>query len=287
MNCHNGEKYLKKSLDSLINQSYDNWELIFWDNQSQDNSKKILESYKEKKFKYFYNEKKTTLYKARNLGIKKATGDYICFLDTDDFWAPNKLEKQKIFFQSNPSINVVYGNYFIINEKLNTKKLAHKTKNLPRGKIFLSLLENYRVGLLTLCFKKNIFLKFDERFDIIGDFDSVLKISKKEKFGVIDEPLSFYRFHNDNFSLLNKNKHFNELKTWYEENIKFDNKISDKIKNKFINEIKEIKLIALILNGKKTKALSLIFEINSLFKIIRFIIFLFIPATFLKYFINR
>ena len=56
MNCYNGEKYLEESLKSVINQSYQNWELIFWDNLSEDNSKKIFEKYKDKRFKYFISD---------------------------------------------------------------------------------------------------------------------------------------------------------------------------------------------------------------------------------------
>ena len=53
MNCYNGEKYLQESLDSVINQTYKNWELIFWDNQSKDKSSEIFKSYKDKRLKYF------------------------------------------------------------------------------------------------------------------------------------------------------------------------------------------------------------------------------------------
>ena len=62
MNCHNGEKYLKKSVASIINQSYSNWELIFWDNKSSDNSAKILKDFKDKRIKYFYSKKKKLFY---------------------------------------------------------------------------------------------------------------------------------------------------------------------------------------------------------------------------------
>ena len=86
MNCYNGEKYLNDSLNSLLSQNYSNWELIFWDNISTDNSKKIFESYKDKRFKYYSATKHEILYKARNLAIKKTSGDYIAFLDTDDIW---------------------------------------------------------------------------------------------------------------------------------------------------------------------------------------------------------
>ena len=76
MNCYNGEKYLDESLKSIINQSYKNWELIFWDNVSTDDSKKIFDKYKDKRFNYFLAKEHTVLYEARNLAIKKANGDF-------------------------------------------------------------------------------------------------------------------------------------------------------------------------------------------------------------------
>ena len=60
MNCHNGERYLKKSVYSIINQTYRNWELIFWDNKSSDNSAKIIKSFKDKRIKYYYSKKKNS-----------------------------------------------------------------------------------------------------------------------------------------------------------------------------------------------------------------------------------
>ena len=70
MNCHNGQKFLNDSLKSLFKQSYKNWELIFFDNNSEDNSKKIVKSFKEKELNFFL-VKKLNLYNARNLAIKK------------------------------------------------------------------------------------------------------------------------------------------------------------------------------------------------------------------------
>ena len=66
LNCYNGEKYLKDALETVINQSYYNWELIFWDNKSNDRSKKIFDTYKSKKLKYFQSKEHTSLYEARN-----------------------------------------------------------------------------------------------------------------------------------------------------------------------------------------------------------------------------
>ena len=102
MNCYNGEKYLTESLNSLLKQTYQNWELIFWDNISSDNSKKIFEKYKDERFKYFLSDRHMVLYGARNLAIKKAKGEFLAFLDTDDIWLKNKLDLQvKLFLNKN------------------------------------------------------------------------------------------------------------------------------------------------------------------------------------------
>ena len=73
MNCYNGERYLRESLSSVLNQTYKNWELIFWDNKSQDESVKIFKAYDEKRFKLFHASKHTILYEARNLAIQKTS----------------------------------------------------------------------------------------------------------------------------------------------------------------------------------------------------------------------
>ena len=130
MNCFNGEKYLKKSLESILDQTYQNWELIFWDNQSSDNSKEIYKSYEDPRFKYFFSDKHTNLHEARNLALDKAKGDFIAFLDTDDWWLSNKLEKQIPFFK-NEEIKLVYGNCWIYKENSIRKKRIYSKKILP------------------------------------------------------------------------------------------------------------------------------------------------------------
>ena len=77
LNCYNGELYLKKAIDSIIDQTYKNWELVFWDNQSTDKSKKIFKSYKDRRLKYFKSKKHTTLYAARNLAAGKTKGKFL------------------------------------------------------------------------------------------------------------------------------------------------------------------------------------------------------------------
>ena len=79
MNCYNGEVYLYESIKSVLSQTYENWELIFWDNQSSDLSKKIFENFQDKRLKYYYAQEHTTLYRARDLAIKKSNGEFIAF----------------------------------------------------------------------------------------------------------------------------------------------------------------------------------------------------------------
>ena len=98
MNCYNGDKFLEKSLKSIINQTYKKWELIFWDNNSNDNSKKYLKNLKINVLNTTNQKKLLNLYHARNLAIKHAKGKYICFLDVDDLWVKKKLESQIKFF---------------------------------------------------------------------------------------------------------------------------------------------------------------------------------------------
>ena len=152
LNCYNGSQYLKEALNSIQNQSYKNWELIFWDNQSKDKSKEILKSFKNKKFKYFLSKKHTSLYAARNLAISKAKGKFISFIDSDDTWESDKLKKQIKFFKEK-NVAVVYGNSWIRREETNKKKIFIKEK-IKDGYIHDNLITSYNVGILTAIIKK-------------------------------------------------------------------------------------------------------------------------------------
>ena len=89
MNCYNGDRFLRQAIDSVYCQTYDNWEIIFWDNASTDSSAKIARSYDDK-IRYFLATKNTPLGEARNLALNKASGKYVAFLDCDDLYFPNK-----------------------------------------------------------------------------------------------------------------------------------------------------------------------------------------------------
>ena len=126
INCFNGEKYLCEALDSVIIQTYKNWEIIFWDNQSTDKSAEIFKSYKDSRLKYYCaSSHANILYEAKNYALQKANGDFIAFLDVDDWWLPNKLDKQIPLFDD-PDVALVYGNLWRLFEKKIRKKFIEK-----------------------------------------------------------------------------------------------------------------------------------------------------------------
>ena len=220
MNCYNGEKYLKQAINSILQQTYKNWEVIFWDNQSNDESAKIFKDYKDERLKYFLaNSHTEVLYKAKNFALKKANGEYIAFLDTDDWWLPEKLEKQIPLFRD-PEVGLVYGNAWIFLDKQNKKKI-YKKKKLPTGKILNELLNDYVISSPTYVIRKKSLEKleyfFNDNFHIIGDFDINIRLAAKFKIDCIQSPVAYYRKHNTNVSLLNKKQEIDEIKIWFKQ----------------------------------------------------------------------
>ena len=218
INCHNGEKYLEECLKSIILQSYDNWEIIFWDNLSIDRSKNIVNSFSDKRKKYFYSNKFLNLYHARNLAIEQASGKYISFLDVDDTWEKEKMELQVNFLESNKDIKMVYSNFYLLDQSKG-EKISRYNNQLPSGRITGQLLKNYTIGILTVCAHKKIFEKyfFETKYNVIGDFDLFIKISREISIGCIQKPLANYRIHDNNFSKKKIHIHINELKNWIKE----------------------------------------------------------------------
>ena len=219
MNCHNGSKFLEESVNSIISQTYKNWELIFWDNVSQDDSKKIITKFSDNRIKYFKSTKFNRLYKSRNLAIKNAKGQFISFLDTDDLWQKDKLEKQMDFFSKNQDYEIIYSNYYIYDESTKKKFIKFK-KVLPSGIIFKQLLRNYTLGIVTTCLRRDIFKDnfFNDNFDIIGDFDLFLKLSENNKIGYMEDVLAVYRIHKSNLSKKKIEQYVIELQTWVKAN---------------------------------------------------------------------
>ena len=220
MNCYNGQAYLAESIQSVLSQTYENWELIFWDNQSNDKSAKIFKDYKDDRLKYYCAESHIEiLYRARNYALKKANGEFIAFLDVDDWWLPEKLEKQIPLF-NDPDVGLVYGNAWLFFEKKNKKKI-YKKGNLPTGKILNELLNDYVIGSPTYVIRKksleSLEYCFNDDFHIIGDFDINIRLAAKWKVQCVQSVVAFTRIHGKNLSLLYREKEIHELKAWFKQ----------------------------------------------------------------------
>ncbi len=204
INCHNGERYLRDAINSIYAQTYKNWEIIFWDNASTDNSSNIVNTYSNK-IKYFLNKDKTTLGQARNLAIKKCNGNFIAFLDCDDIWLANKLEKQIKVMQSDNSIVVCYGNGFYMygEQKTKSKFSSGKNSRFYRGDIFNHLICSNFINWQTVLINKELAsndLFFNENLTFAEDQEILLRLSLLGHFEVLDEPLAYYRIHKNNMS---------------------------------------------------------------------------------------
>ena len=282
INCYNGEKYLTKAINSVLKQSYKNLEIIFWDNFSEDKSKKILNSFKDKRIKYYKSKKFTKLYEARNLAIKKAKGEFIAFLDVDDFWSPLKLEKQIKIFYANKKLTLVYSDCFIIRNKNQSKKIFANTK-LPTGKITQNLLNFYRLPILTVLIKKKAFRykKFNKNYDIIGDFDFFVNLSLKSVIGCAQEPLAHYRIHKNNISRTKLSLFIKELEDWVAKNR--GKKALKKYSFKgIVVQTQLLKIKKNLLENFRIKALFQILKFPFNIKKLKFLCILFLPRFFLN-----
>jgi glycosyltransferase involved in cell wall biosynthesis len=205
MNCYNGERYLKSSIESVLNQSYSNWELIFWDNCSSDNSASIAKSYLDKRIKYFKSDKFTSLGEARNLALKNVSGSYIAFIDSDDIWLSNKIKKQLPLFKNKNTGIVISNTIFFKNN--GWEKILYRSKP-STGYVFNELLIRYFISLETVIIRKECLDTldnwFDNRFNLIEEFDFLCRISHLWELDYVDEVLAKWRLRKDSMTWIHR-----------------------------------------------------------------------------------
>lgn len=230
MSCFNGEKFVNESVGSIIDQTYENWELIFWDNNSTDKSKDLILSFKDLRIKYFKANEKTNLGISRSKAIKEAKGDLVAFLDVDDTWYKDKLDIAVKAFLKDSDLGVFFSNFFILqnNKKLKKKinKFVNSTNNL--NNILNSYINNKQlIAFLTVVIKKKFLdlepYYFDKNLHISADFDLIIRLAEKYKFKLENEPLGMYRRHNNNETSNSLEQQTNETLLCYE---KFSKKSS-------------------------------------------------------------
>ena len=233
MNTYNSDKFIKESINSVLNQSYKKLELVIYDNCSNDLTQKIVKSFKDKRIKYILADNHTHLGKARFDAQKYLDGEYLGILDSDDIWYNKKLEIQIPLLKKD--IAITYSNTIFFDD--NHEKVLY-SKNQPSGKIFNKLLFNYNISLESLLIRRDSINElsyfFDPDFELISDFDLVLRLSSK--FKVVYKPLilSKWRMHSNNSSKGKFIQFINEKRIWLKKNKELvDKKLTNKILKKF------------------------------------------------------
>ena len=216
MNCYNGEKYIRAAVDSVINQTYQNWELIFWDNQSSDLSAKFFLEYDDSRLKYFYAQKHTELGDARVEAMSKAKGSWVGILDIDDIWCKKKLEYQVELINksvdNDVELGLIYGKVLEIDENgVEVGELSHanyKNKTLPSGMILKELLfKGNFIMSPSILFSMNAFKQiggFPKGYLNASDYYISCAISSNYKVGVVNQYVAKYREHQNNLTLNQK-----------------------------------------------------------------------------------
>lgn len=211
VNCFNGEKYLKEALDSIFSQTFDDYEVIFWDNQSTDRSNEIAKSYFDSRLHCLYAPKFTNLSAARNLAIEQARGKWIAFLDCDDVWLPHKLEKQHALIARDNSdeLGFVYTGTKTINANGDRIQTNSNSQTLPEGYILKDLLEKNHVAMASGVARREYFMKvggISIHYRFCGDYYLWLALSKRWKALKTEEVLTLIRSHPENLTRSNRTK---------------------------------------------------------------------------------
>ena len=198
MPTYNCAKFIKETIESVLNQTYENWELVIVDDCSNDNTEEIVESFNDKRIKYHKLEKNSGAAVARTTAMKMAIGNYMAFLDSDDLWKKEKLEKQLEFMKKN-NYNFTCTAYEQIDEEGNKLNKVIKTKKKAN---YNRILLDCPVGNSTVMYNVDNLGKFEVPNIRKRNDDALwLQILKREKFiyGMPDV-LMEYRIRNNSIS---------------------------------------------------------------------------------------
>lgn len=201
MPAYNSEKYIAQSIDSVLAQTWKNWELIVVDDASSDHTCDVVELYVSQypQIQLIKNRKNQGAAQARNIGIHQAKGQWIAFLDSDDCWMPQKLEKQIIVSRSTASDFLFTGSEFMDETG---KRLAGRL-SVPSVISYRQLLKQNVISCSSVLIKKELLILYPmEGNNLHEDFSLWLKILRDCKISAtgIDEPLIIYRINSSSKS---------------------------------------------------------------------------------------
>ena len=190
MPSYNTGKYIKKSIESVLAQTYRDWELLIVDDGSTDDTDAIISSFDDPRIRYFKNETNSGAAICRNLALREAKGRWIAFLDSDDIWLPEKLEKQIAFMKKN-DYDFSYTGYYEINEE-----------SLPTGTHISGPSKIGKAGMFRYCWPGCLTVMYDaEKIGLIqvsdikknNDYAMWLQVCKKAACYLLNEELAQYR----------------------------------------------------------------------------------------------
>lgn len=202
---YNRANLLCRAIQSALNQTYENFEIIIIDDGSNDNTSDVVEKYQkqDERIRYIRCEKNKGGSAARNKGIKAAKGEYLAFLDDDDEWLPEKIEKQMIKFKNvSNDVGLIYSGFSCISES--SGKIVTEINPILRGNVYHNLLENCILGSPTPLIRKICFRKaglFDETLPSCQDWDMWIRISEYYKFDFVSGVLAKHHVHGDQISI--------------------------------------------------------------------------------------
>ena len=210
INCYNSEKYLSKCLDSVLNQTFSNFQIIVFDNSSTDGTANIVKQKNDNRIKYIFHKTHTSLGTARQLALSYVDTMWYSFLDSDDLYANSFLEKifEKINI-SEASSGIYFGKTLTISDNNFQKwenKFLKQQKKISNGEIKYAqykLANNNFIPLVSAVFKSELILKnggINSDFNQSEDYDLILRYAKKSKVTHVAAAECFYRMHEGNLT---------------------------------------------------------------------------------------
>lgn len=207
MNAHNSSEFLREAIGSVIVQTYTNWEIVLWDNASTDNSREIASSFEDERIDYRATSEKVSLYESRMAAVAECRGSLIAFLDCDDTWFPEKLQRQMEVFADGDCV-VSCTDFMISRETRGNGRVRQSTSRFrtyrESQKGVLRVLKDYRLGMSSIMVRtsaaKAAWSGKPPPFFMIEDLDMVGRIMTQGTLRPVTEVLMTYRRHGNNYS---------------------------------------------------------------------------------------
>jgi len=199
MNVRNGAPTLREAIDSALAQTFANWELIVWDDRSSDKSAELVSSYRDARIRYFLSPDETPLGRARADAIGRARGEWLAFLDQDDVWLPNKLQKQMALAAE--GVGLIYGRTvrFYPSGRERDYDHAHEYELLPEGDIFTQLFtKSCFIAMSSAVFRRSAVESIGgipQEIRIIPDYYLYVAVAEKYRARAVQEVVCRYRMH--------------------------------------------------------------------------------------------